>query len=121
MHRNDAVLGDLEPGDHIRLDNQNWQVGQRWLLPRGDPPDLNALVGTFLITCEKVDSSTFNMIALVELLPARENIYIVQAGDTLSGIAKAYGVTVQAIADANDIADVNFILSGQVLEIPLTT
>ena len=43
--------------------------------------------------------------------------YIVQKGDTLSGIAKKFGVSVQTIADINNIKDVNKIYVGQVLKI----
>lgn len=39
-------------------------------------------------------------------------------GETLSGIAIEYGVTVTAIARANAIANVSFIRAGQVLRIP---
>ena len=42
----------------------------------------------------------------------------VEYGDTLSGIALEHGVTVTAIARANDIANVSFIRAGQVLRIP---
>lgn len=47
--------------------------------------------------------------------------YIVKAGDTLTRIAAAFGVTVQQIAAANNIANVNLIFVGQVLTIPGTT
>lgn len=48
-------------------------------------------------------------------------IYTVKAGDTLSGIAQAYGTTYQLIAQVNGIADPNKISVGQVLTIPTTT
>jgi LysM repeat protein len=44
--------------------------------------------------------------------------YTVQAGDTLSEIAAEFGVTVDAIAEANDIEDPSLIRIGQVLVIP---
>lgn len=44
--------------------------------------------------------------------------YTVKAGDTLYAIAIKYGVTVQQIADANHITNVNLIYVGQVLIIP---
>lgn len=44
--------------------------------------------------------------------------YIVKAGDTLYKIAAAYGVTVQQIVTANNIANLNLIRMGQVLKIP---
>ncbi len=44
--------------------------------------------------------------------------YAVQPGDTLSGIARKFSVTVDAIVRANNIADPNSLSEGQVLTIP---
>lgn len=44
--------------------------------------------------------------------------YTVQSGDTLSGIAARWGVTVSALAVANNIANPNLIYPGQVLHKP---
>lgn len=44
--------------------------------------------------------------------------YTVQAGDTLGAIATQFGVTVEAIVEANSIADPNMILPGETLTIP---
>lgn len=44
--------------------------------------------------------------------------YTVKSGDTLSAIATRHGVTVQAIASANGISNVNLIRVGQSLRIP---
>ena len=46
--------------------------------------------------------------------------YTVQAGDTLYAIALRYGVTVQAIVNANGFTNANLIRVGQVLTIPGT-
>lgn len=43
--------------------------------------------------------------------------YTVKKGDTLSGIAKQYGTTVNALAQLNNIKNVNLIYVGQVLTI----
>ncbi len=51
-------------------------------------------------------------------LPSEYVIYTVVAGDTLSGIAKRYGVTVRDIVDANQIENPNLINVGQELIIP---
>ena len=47
--------------------------------------------------------------------------YVVQAGDTLSKIARDYGVTVNDIMLANNIMNANYIQPGQVLNIPAPT
>ena len=44
--------------------------------------------------------------------------YIVKAGDTLGQIAARFGVTIQAIAAANNLPNINIIYVGQVLIIP---
>jgi murein DD-endopeptidase MepM/ murein hydrolase activator NlpD len=45
-------------------------------------------------------------------------IYVVEPGDTLFGIAQRFGVTVESIVVANDIADPRLINVGQKLVIP---
>ncbi len=50
-----------------------------------------------------------------------DTIYIVQPGDTLYAIARRFGVTLQAIVQANNIVNPNFIYTNQRLVIPTTT
>ena len=45
-------------------------------------------------------------------------MHVVQAGDTLSVIAETYGITTEALAEANNLDDVNTIKPGQELIIP---
>lgn len=47
-----------------------------------------------------------------------QRVHTISSGETLSGIATQYGVTTDAIMQANGIADPNRILVGQVLTIP---
>lgn len=53
--------------------------------------------------------------------PTTSVSYTVRSGDTLAKIASLYKTTVQAIATANKITDVNSIRVGQVLTIPTGT
>jgi LysM repeat protein len=50
--------------------------------------------------------------------PAHGNVYIVRRGDTLSGIACRFGVSVNALVRANGIVNRNRIYAGQCLRIP---
>jgi len=45
--------------------------------------------------------------------------YTVQTGDALSQIAHKLGVSVDALAAANNLTNIHFITNGQVLIIPL--
>ncbi|MBE2238147.1 MAG: lamin tail domain-containing protein [Caldilineaceae bacterium] len=47
-----------------------------------------------------------------------EEVYVVQAGDSLLAIAGRYGVTMQAVMDANNLTNPDFVFSGQRLVIP---
>ena len=44
--------------------------------------------------------------------------YLVRDGDTLSHVAARFGVTVESLAEANGIADPNFIVAGHLLVVP---
>ena len=50
-------------------------------------------------------------------IPA-DGLYRVRRGDTLSGIARRFGLSVQDLADANGIRSANRIAVGQVLQLP---
>jgi len=49
------------------------------------------------------------------ITPTPVSTYVVQKGDTLSGIAQKFGLTVGSLAAANNITDPNLIYPGQVL------
>lgn len=49
---------------------------------------------------------------------AQQYFYTVQMGDTLSGISQFYGISVDAVVEANGIGDPDLIVTGQSLSIP---
>ncbi len=51
-------------------------------------------------------------------LPTAEEFYTIQQGDTLFGIAEAFGVSVDELISFNGIADPDAIQAGQRLQIP---
>jgi LysM repeat protein len=71
-----------------------------------DPNEI--YVGQTLLIPESVGASE----------PGGTETYVVQAGDTLGKIAVRYGVTVEALQEANGIDDPDSITVGQVLTIP---
>ncbi len=50
--------------------------------------------------------------------PPRVSTYAVEAGDTLSGIAKRFGTDVESLVEANGIANPNMLSLGQQLKLP---
>lgn len=48
-------------------------------------------------------------------------MYTIQRGNTLSGIARRYGTTVQILTELNNIQNPNLIYSGNVIKIPLNS
>ena len=59
--------------------------------------------------------------ALRVLPTARRDVdqYVVQAGDTLGSIAQSYGVSLEALQQANGLSDANLLEVGQTLLIPV--
>lgn len=58
------------------------------------------------------------LLAGSSIASAADTSYTVQRGDNLTAIASRFGISVQALASANGIANVNNIYAGQVLTIP---
>lgn len=49
---------------------------------------------------------------------SKTTAYIVEKGDTLSGIAVKYGTTASKLASLNDLENINYIYVGQILKVP---
>jgi LysM repeat protein len=98
----------VQPGDF--LSGIGDRVGVPWQLIAEandiQPPDYVIVPGQILI------------IPAVPVATAGAEFYIVQAGDTITGIAQQVGVDPTDLADFNNIADWNSIRVGDYLYIP---
>jgi LysM repeat protein len=92
----------------------------------GDPPILQVGQTLQLPECE-TDTSQPNVQATPSLISTSPvtsggtQVYIVQPGDTLYGIALRFGITVQSIVDANSLPNPDRLDVGQQLIIPPPT
>ncbi|HEV8073816.1 MAG TPA: LysM peptidoglycan-binding domain-containing protein [Opitutaceae bacterium] len=94
-----------------RLKSDNVRVGQVLKLPAGSTPAVSAPVAESSPAPDTTTpESTTNASGRLT--------HTVKAGEKLSTIAKKYGVTVGAIATANNISDPSKIRAGQELVIP---
>ncbi|NKQ34629.1 MAG: LysM peptidoglycan-binding domain-containing protein [Chloroflexi bacterium] len=96
-----------------------------WLLNSGAPSQASLPVPTLAAqavlpaaSATPVPTPTIPATAVPTPEPAPAATYTVQAGNTLFSIAQSYGLTVEELAAANGIADVNSLTVGQVLQIP---
>ena len=85
--------------------------GQQLVIPTGGttPPPATSMPATVARPATSVPSTP---------PPGGQTTYVVQPGDTLNSIARRFGTTTSAIAQANGIVNPNLIFVGQVLVIP---
>lgn len=76
------------------------------------------LTSTYLLSTNKRLRSHFITLMVILVVAAGSTAYEVRPGDTLTAIASANGVTVQAILEANEIANPDLIRVGQSIVIP---
>ena len=72
------------------------------------------------VIIKKLKEKGYSFVTIKELLNNNstfKNQYIVKPGDTLWRISKMYGLTVQKLAEINNISNVNMIYAGQVLNV----
>ena len=76
--------------------------------------------GSDFVTVWRYGVTTDAVFSLLVEIPPRQpqvTVYVVEPGDTLSAIAARFGTTVEAIVEANNIADAHWIYVGQQLQI----
>lgn len=95
---------------------------------------VSALISVSLVACGGDDESVDTLPLLTAAptvapttavtattLPVAEEFYTIQQGDTLFGIAQAFGVSVSDLISFNAIANPDAIQAGQRLQIPPAT
>jgi LysM repeat protein len=90
-------------------------------LPEPPPANLPTLPAVLDITPAPtldIDATATAFSSVRQPTPTPAALYIVQAGDTLSGLAERFGSTVDEIAAANGLTDPDALQPGQALIIP---
>lgn len=126
-----VALGGLRlAGRGLKLAGRGAVAGARLLgrLARKQPKIAAAVAGVLVAACVGVIIATHNPGVsttppptpppVVSVVSQAAGGYVVQPGDTLFGIARRYGVSVEQLAAANGISDPNVIGVGQQLTIP---
>lgn len=100
-------------------------LGSSLLLVACQPPQAGVPRATAATILDITPAATFDIDATatnyaIQLIPSPTpaGLYIVQSGDTLSGLAQDFGTTVEEIMAANGLTDPNAIQIGQTLIIP---
>ena len=113
-----AYYGNYNELNEVNTNWNNW-IGVQYT-DRGRIPGISGSVDRDLYT-ESIFLSDTNIIPNQENQMQNFNTntqdYIVQRGDTLSGIALKFGTTVQELIELNQIQNPNLIFPGQILKI----
>jgi len=99
---------------------QNGQVAPSTNVPRGPTPTRAPISVTLPARGSSFGITTPTPDAPHPLPPPREFVdqYTVQAGDTLGSISQRYGISLEALLQANDLNEASVLLVGAVLNIP---
>jgi murein DD-endopeptidase MepM/ murein hydrolase activator NlpD len=96
-----------------------WKAGQGFVLPTKVPgSDDNPYITNPRSPNQPIISPTPDPPHPIPGARTEVEYYVVQRGDTLGQIANRYGVTVNAIAEASQIGNINILSVGQELVIP---
>lgn len=111
-------LNDMQPGDLVfeigsasSPEHVGIYLGNNQIINAEDPQHGVCISSTYeVVACR-------NVLSLGKVNTSSYTTYTVQPGDTLSGIAEKYGVTVQQLQQWNDITNPNVINVGQIIKI----
>lgn len=111
-------LNDMQPGDLVfeigsasSPEHVGIYLGNNQIINAEDPQHGVCISSTYeVVACR-------NVLNLGKVNTSSYTTYTVQPGDTLSGIAEKYGVTVQQLQQWNDITNPNVIDVGQIIKI----
>lgn len=88
-----------------------------FLVPTAVP--LNQLLPTPRPAGAPIYTPTPDQLRVLPTLRANADQYVVQSGDTLGSISQSYGVSLEALMQANGLSDANLLEVGQTLVIPV--
>lgn len=95
----------------VRRGDTLWGIARRYHTTVGDLARRNRVADPSLIYPGQVLQIPYTGTETAET-------YTVERGDTLWGIAREHGTTVEALAERNQLADPDLIYPGQVLRLP---
>lgn len=113
----DTIVHTVQPGENLFRIGLKYGVGWQAIMQANGLSSTNIYVGQQL----KIPSGGAAATALTEATvsaPASSGAYTVQRGDTLFKISLKFGLAVEALAAANQLADPTRIYTGQALVIP---
>lgn len=111
-----APLALLKAGQPLAVLDQSIAAGALWLQVRTSDGKTGWILAS--LTGSSGAPSTPANTAAAPSPPASGSTYSVQSGDTLKNVAARYGVTVQALLNANTVPDADNLHVGQILTIP---
>ena len=102
----------VQPGDQLRFIAQRFGTTWQAIAAYNNIANANRIYAGQVLTLPPTGGP------VAQPPPVQPGRYIVGPGDTLFRIARRYGVSAWAIAQANGILNLNFIFTGQSLVIP---
>ena len=108
-YQSGAIYYIVRPGDTLSRIARRFDITVSEICALNDIPDPDRIYA----------GQVLRLLSGRDIVPrGGEILCTVRAGETLSSIARAYGVSVPALAEANGLRDPNLIYPGQVLNIP---